>query len=294
MSARAIRGGFLVLTAGLIALVAGTAPAQPAPARLKIGTTGSLAEGTSPAEQKGALDTLHKFIQTETGFENEIVDHQGWRDLAQRMEKGEDQIGVFPGFELAWAQEKFPKLKPLAVAVNGQPYRQVFLVIRRDSKVNAIEDLKGKKITMPKDAKSYALLVLDSLAKKPAKEFAGEVKLTDNAEDALDDLVDGVVDAAIVERTAIDGFKRRKPARFAQLKDLAKSKPLPPTTIVYYDGKLDEATLTKFRDGLVNANKKEKGRNLMTYFKLSGFVPPPREFDSVLAETRKDYPEKTK
>ena len=288
------RAGFLGLGAGLIALAAASAPAQTPPTMLKVGTTGTLAEGTSPSEEKGALDTLHKFIQSETGFDNQIIDHKGWRDLAERMEKGEDQIGVFPGFELAWAQEKYPKLKPLALAVNGQPYRQVFVVVRKDGKAKAIDDLKGKKIAVPKDAKSYALLVLESLAKKPAKEFAGEVKVTDNAEDALDDLVDGVVNAALVERQAIDGFKRRKPARFAQLKDLDKSKPLPPATIVYYEGKLDGATLAKFRDGLVNANRKEKGRSLLTYFKLTGFMPPPRDFDTVLAETRKDYPEKTK
>lgn len=286
LSLHPYRARALLLAGGFVALVVATAPAEST--TLKVGTTGSLAAG---GDEKGALDTLHNFIKSETGFENDLVDRAGWKDLAQRMEKGEDQVGVFQGFELAWALEKYPKLKPLAVAVNGAPYRQIYLVTRKDNKAADINDLKGKKVALTRMGQGYALLLLQSLAKTEPKTFFGELKFSDNVEDALDDVVDGVVDAAAVDRTSLDAFKRRKPGRFAQLKEFAKSKSIPATAIVYYEGKLDETTIARFRDGLVNANKKEKGRTLLTYFKLTGFVPPPRDFDTALAEMRKDYPE---
>jgi ABC-type phosphate/phosphonate transport system substrate-binding protein len=288
-SSHFVRPWPLLLAGGLIALVSGTAPAQKPPSVLKVGTTGSLAAGTSGADEKGALDTLHNFIKSETGFENDIVDHKGWQELAEKLEKGTDNVGVFQGFELAWALEKYPKLKPLAVAVNGQPYRQIFVVTRKDSKAKRIDELKEKKVAVMKAGQGYPLLVLQTLAKAEPKSFFS-LQFADNAEDALDDLVDGKVDAAAVDRVAIDAFKRRKPGRFAQLKELIRSKNLPSTTIVYYDGKLDEATVNKFRDGLVNANKKEKGRTLLTYFKLTGFAAPPEDFKKLLDESRKNYP----
>jgi ABC-type phosphate/phosphonate transport system substrate-binding protein len=281
----------LLFTGGLTALMVATAPAEPAPKTIKIGTTGSLAAGTSGGDEKGALNTLHDFIKSETGYENEIVDHHGWRELAERMEKGEDQIGVFPGYELAWAREKYPKLQPLAVAETGRPYQQIFIVTAKDSKATGIGDLKGKKIGMPREGQGYPLLVLQTLAKEAPKSYFGEVKFYDNAEEAIDDAVDGVVDAVAVDLTQVDAFKRRKPARFARLKDLAKAKPVPNTTIVYYEGKLDGTTLANFRDGLVNANKKERGRSLLSYFKLTGFVLPPHNFDGMLTQTRAEYPE---
>lgn len=281
----------LLLTGGLVALIAFAAPAQQAPKTLKIGTTGSLAQGTSGGDEKGAINTLHDFVKSETGFENDIVDRHGWRELAERMEKGEDHVGVFPGYQLAWAREKYPKLQPLAVADAVRPYRQVFIVTAKDSKATGIGDLKGKKMGIPREGQGYPLLVLQTLTKDAPKSYFGEIKFYDNAEEAIDDAADGVIDATAVDLTQVDAFKRRKPARFAKLKDLARSKPIPNTTIVYYEGKLDGATLAKFCDGLINANKKERGRSLLSYFKLTGFVSPPRNFDAMLAETRAEYPE---
>lgn len=280
--------GALLLAAGILGWSAAAAPAQNTV--LKIGTSGSLAEGTSGSDENAAMNTLHNFIQTETGFNNEIVRQKGWQDLANHMDKGDLSIGVFEGYELAWAKEKHPKLKPLAVAVNVQPYRQIFIVKRKNEKARSIDEMQGKKVSIPKAGQGYPLLVLETLVKKEPKQFFGNIKFSDNVEDSLDDLVDGVVDIAAVDRQALDSYKRRKPGRFNQLGELAKSKPLPPPVIVYEEGRLDDATLRKFRDGLLNANQKEKGRSLLTFFKLTGFSTPPSDFQQVLNDTRKNYP----
>ena len=59
--------------------------------------------------------------------------------------------------------------------------------------------------------------------------------------------------------------------------------------VAYYDKVLDEATLRRFREGLLNASKKEKGRTMLTLFKLTGFDAVPEDLGKVLAETRKTY-----
>src|SRR5207253_6797468 len=50
----------------------------------------------------------------------------------------------------------------------------------------------------------------------------------------------------------------RKPGRFRQLKEVAHSQPLPPTVVAYYGSNLDDATLRRFRDGLLNAGRTER------------------------------------
>src|SRR5439155_17447571 len=89
----------------------------------------------SGTKEQTAIETLQGFIKTETGFDNDIVRQKDYQELARKMAKGELQLGVFQGFEFAWAQEKDAKFRPLALAVDVYPYRYAYLMVGRDSKV---------------------------------------------------------------------------------------------------------------------------------------------------------------
>ena len=74
------------------------------------------------------------------------------------------------------------------------------------------------------------------------------------------------------------------------MKEVAHSEPFPPVVVAYYGSKLDEATLQRFKDGLLGASKKERGQTLLTMFHLTAIETPAEDFGKVLAETRKAYP----
>jgi ABC-type phosphate/phosphonate transport system substrate-binding protein len=103
-------------------------------------------------------------------------------------------------------------------------------------------------------------------------------------------VVDGTVQAAVVDHAALEAYKRRKPGRFNQLKGVAKSQPLPPVVVAFCDKVLDEPTVRRFREGLVESRNKEKGQMMLTLFRLTAFEVAPNNFQEVLAETRKAYP----
>ena len=125
---------------------------------------------------------------------------------------------------------------------------------------------------------------------KKAEEFFAKVTGPDNAEDAVDDVVDGVIQATVVDRAALEAYKRRKPGRFKKLKEIAHSQPFPPPLVAYQGNVVDEGTRERFRQGLLNAANKDKGQTMLTMFRLTGFEAVPEDFDKVLAETRKNYP----
>src|SRR5438874_12177600 len=77
---------------------------------LHIGTSGTLALDESGGKQATAQDTLQSFIRSETGFENDIIAQKDWAELADKMANGQLHLGVFQGYEFAWAKEKYPKL----------------------------------------------------------------------------------------------------------------------------------------------------------------------------------------
>src|SRR6266404_5820577 len=85
---------------------------------LRVGTSISLTGDTKGKKEDSARETLKSFIKEETGLDNEGSTQKDWRQLAENMAKGQLHLGVFEGYEFAWAQEKYPELQALAIAVN--------------------------------------------------------------------------------------------------------------------------------------------------------------------------------
>jgi ABC-type phosphate/phosphonate transport system substrate-binding protein len=257
---------------------------------LHIGTSRPL---TGERNEKSSLETLRAFIKDETTLDSEITRQKDWQELAEKMSKGQLEVGVFQGYEFAYAKEKYPGLKPLAVAVNVYVYPVAYVVARSDEKIEKFAGLQGKSVAMIADGpgflKLFAQRQCDAAGKK-LETFFSKIISPDNYEDTLDDVVDSQAGAAVVDRAALEAYKRRKPGRFSHLRPVVQSKPFPPAVVACYGNFLNEETRDNFRDGLLNAANKEKGQTMLTLFRLTGFQAPPRDFDKVLAETRAAYP----
>jgi ABC-type phosphate/phosphonate transport system substrate-binding protein len=285
----------LCLAAGLTLLtfaLGEVRPQQAAPLQtLRIGT--SPAVNIEAGKGKASTTPLRDFIKEETKLNSEIFPQKSWQELAQKMANKEIEVGVFEGYEFAYAQPQFSTLKPLALAVNGSDYQTAHLVGRKDSPATALAALQGQNLAAPTTNSSFPWYFLEqqtqAMGKKPDA-FFGKILKPGNAEDALDDVVDGVVGCAVVDRAALEAYKRRKPGRMAQLKDVVHSEQVPAPVIAYVEGALDKATLDRFRNGLLRANQAERGQTLLTMFRLTGFATPPANFDQLLTATRKAYP----
>lgn len=260
---------------------------------LLIGSSGSLTSSSSNVKEDDALETLRSFIKDETAMENKIIKEKNWQTVVDKLEKQELQIGVFQGYEFAWAKEKAPDLKPLMLAVKVYRYPAAFVVAKSDNKASDFGGLEGQTIAIPLTSKGFPTLFVEreALAKgKKLDAFFSKITNPEEPEDAIDDVVDGVVGAAVVDQAVLKAYERRKPGRFAKLKPVAKSQPFPPPVIAYKDKELDDATLEKFRNGLIKASTKERGQRMLNMFHLTGFETIPDDFPKVLEETRKKYP----
>jgi ABC-type phosphate/phosphonate transport system substrate-binding protein len=278
--------------------------AVPAPAQkagkidvLRIGATHFLTEGASEGSEETAYQAFRDFIKGETGYANDLDTVENYTELADKLASGRLHIGVFLGQEFAWAKAKNPKLVPLATSVNIYPYRYASLLINADSKAADFAALKGQTLSMPKMGVPYLRLFVDRHCRandKKAEEFFAKVTIRANVEEALDALVDGSEQVVVVDRVGAEAYKRRKPGRYAQLKELMRSEPLLPALVAYHEGSVDAATLGKVREGLINAGKKKQGQRLLDLFRLTGFQTPPKDFDTVMAEALKANPAPTK
>ena len=167
------------------------------------------------------------------------------------------------------------------------------MVARRDGEAKQFDDLRGQSLGLPDTGQRHLRLFVERESQARGAEpdaFFSKISSPQNVEDCLDDVVDGTVQAAVVDHAALEAYKERKPGRFNQLKGVAKSRPLPPVVVAFCDKVLDEPTVRRFREGLVESRNKEKGRMMLTLFQLTAFEVAPNDFEEVLAETREAYP----
>ena len=235
-------------------------------------------------------------MESQTGVNGELVACGDADNLGQQLTDDKVQLGVFHGIEFAWARQKHPELRPLMIAVNQHRYLQGLLVVRADSKVGNFGDLEKKTLAFSNQTREHCQLFLRRHcleAKKEPANFFCKINNPANVEDALDDVVDGVVQATVVDGVALECYKRRQPGRFTKLKILLSSELFPAAVVAFRPGILDDDVLKRFREGMINANRSVVGRQLMTLWKLTGFEDIPADYDKVLTEIVKAYPAPT-
>lgn len=260
---------------------------------VRIGLIASLFSDVPEPTVMAMMQPFGALMEAQTGVSGELVACGDADNLGQQLVEDKVQLGVFHGIEFAWARQKYPELRPLVIAVNQQRYLRAHLVVRADSKLGAVGDLQDKVLALPNQTREHCQLFLRrrclECRKEPAN-FFGKITNPANVEDALDDVVDGVVQVCVVDNVALDCYKRRKPGRFGKLKIVQSSEQFPAAVIAFRTGALDEPTLTRFREGMMNAHRTTLGRQLMTLWKLTGFEHVPPDYDQTLTEIVKAYP----
>lgn len=288
----------ILLLGGLLATLVictanGLSAQEPKLEALRIGTSGMLTSDKSGDKEKTALDSLRDFIKSETGLNNDILKQKNWQTLAKFMADGKTQLGVFQGYEYAWVQEKYPSIKPLALAVNVNRYPTVYVIAKKDDSAKDFPGLQGQTLCLPANAPRFVNFYLTRQTQAAGKKldtFFSKITSQNDPIDAIDDVVDGVAQVTAIDQATLEVYKKQKPGRFKQLKEIAHSQPMPPVVIAYVDKSLSDTTLQRFRDGLLNANHKDRGQTMLNTFGLTGFETIPADFEQVLAATRKAYP----
>jgi len=277
--------------AGLVgtALI-GAAVAADKPEVLQIGSSGSLTKELPRSSVESANNALKKLILDETGLKSDLIVTGSLDKLEADIKSGKLHLGLFQGYEFAWARERNPKLKSLAIGVNQYPKLVTSVLAKRDSQATDLAAFKGQVLALPVVSLEHGkLFVAKQTGGKKAEEFFAKVTAPDNVEDAIDDVVDGVAQVTLADQVVLDSYKRRKPGRFAKLKEIQKVD-FPVPVVVYQEGVLDKETLHKFRDGIFRAKKTAEGRRVLELWKLTAFEPVPSQYETELAEMLKAYP----
>ena len=274
---------------GWLALVLAGPLAAQDPEIIHVGIMDSFVKDLSPDRQRLLDSDFPEAVKEFTGFQSKVLKEGDPFVAAKKMAAGQWHFGVFQGVEFAWAQAKDAKLQPLLLAIGKQRAIHALLVAKKESSMSGFADLKGKSVYVLR-SREHCRLFADKGAGGNAQQHFGKVMPTTNSEAALDDILRGKADAAVVDSVTLESYKDIQPGRYNRLKVLAKSEQFPATVIAYYQGVVSKPVVQKFRDGMLEANKTDKGRDTMSEFGITAFEAVPPDYAKPLSEITKAYP----
>lgn len=281
---------------GFTASLPTVSTAQPkADAPIKIGMVKTFFTDLPDGLIKLVTDPFPALMKNVAGLDGELSFKDDAFGTADKLDAGKLDLGVFHGHELAWLQQKYPKMKPLMVVANNKHDVRAIVVVSMNSPAGKLADLRGKTIAVHAQSKEHCRVFLGKECSDNAQgnwhSFFKKVEKSDTPTDALNDVARGKVDAAVVDTIGLDFYKDIKgPAFNKHLRILAQSEAFPSAVIVYKDGAIPPATLKKFCDGLLTATKNPDAAPLLKLWNIDGFELPPANYAQHLADCLKAYP----
>lgn len=275
--------------------VAAAAPTGPAARAADPALTLGLVSGMFRDRQPAVIQVLARpfcdLVAKQVGAESRVELEDDAAALTDRLRDGKVQLGVYHGFEFAWAQQQCDDLVPLLVARPAGGGATAALVVPADGPAKAVADLADAAVLVPRGAKAHTLVFLDKLrdgldahAARPA------AKADQTPEDVLTAVAAGTAAAALVDGCALEGYKVLHPGGGKALRVLAASEEFPPAVVCYRKGGLTDDQVKQVRDGLTACAKTPSGKVLMSLWNLEGFEAPPKGHQAALDAILKAYP----
>ena len=234
--------------------------------------------GLSPIANSEKLieDTapLHKMLGDEIGRPVEGFIATNYIGVVEALGTGTIDFALIPPFAYILANKKNGTEALLtSIGKHDEPGYYSVLIVRTDSGIEKVEDLKGKKVAFvdPSSTSGYifpAVILKDhgiDIEKDITYQFAG------GHDKALQLLVNGDVDAIGTYEDAITKFAKEFPEVTEKVKVLQKSDLIPGLTLVV-TSKVDDATKQKIKDAFLKVTSTQEGQDLtLKLFGIKGF-----------------------
>jgi ABC-type phosphate/phosphonate transport system substrate-binding protein len=239
----------------------------------------------------GQMQPFVDLVQKDLGVKSEFDIVDDVPALKKALVDGRVHLTVLPGLSFAWLRQEYAEVKPLLVASMDSTTLRAVALVAKDSPVQSLRDLRGQPAALPKRVPLFLRVFLEREWQQPIEQFV-VVKDQDNAEAAIEAVIDGQVTSAILPQSAVEAYADRKPGRFKRLRVLQESPDFPLPVVAYRTAGTDLAAIKRFEKALLSADQTPEGRQTLTLWRLRGFVKPPADFDELIIQTARRYPMK--
>lgn len=226
---------------------------------------------------------LAEFITEETGIPIEVNIKKSYYEIIEALANNEIDFCFCGPLVYVEAHDKagaLPLVKPTA---NGEPFYNCVIIVRKDSGIEKLEDLKGKKFAFTdRESTSGYLFPRAMLAEEgiTSLKFFSETIFTGGHDSSFQGVYQNYIDGAGI----FDYAFVREPDPLPEVKELKiikKSDPIPmgPITI---NKNLDKEVAEKLKKALLKVGKTEETKIIAEKIKVDGYVEAQdSDYDSI-------------
>ena len=284
-------GGLWVV---LIVMMVGTS--QPTFARpsgtdtpIRIGLSSQLFDDQARNQILDQMKPFTEKVQKQVGTPSEFVIVDDLKSMARQLNDKSLQMAVMSGLDYGWIKPLCPDIRALlTTSIEGGVLKTVLLV-KKDATWQSNQQLKRQSLAMPQRTPNYVKFFLEQETKQTMSAYYQLLECR-NVDEAIEAVIDGKAAATAVSASAMDVFKERKPGRFNRLKVLMESDAFPAPVVVYQAKNTNEKQIEKFAEALLRADDSTEGKQMLTLWRLRGFVKLPADFETHVDRIVKKYP----
>jgi phosphonate transport system substrate-binding protein len=229
-------------------------------------------------EAQKVLDSgeqLAALLGEKTGLTIKPLQATSYVGIVEAMSTGDVQVAWLPPMAYVFANQRNGAKVILKVVRHGSPTYRGQIVVRTDSPIKSIADLKGKKIAFPDQQSAsghlYPSALMLSKGIDPEKDCT--VVYAGSHDAALTALLKKSVDAACTFDDARSGIKEAFPDVMEATRVLEKTTDIP-ADCVAVSPSLDPAIAQKISDGLSALAGDEQGKKILfELYEIEGLVP---------------------
>jgi len=216
------------------------------------------------------LSPLCKRIEEALGKKVILVSAPDFMSYVDRTAKGEYDL-VLTAPHMGYLAEKRDGWQ--RIVQSGQKTATVLLV-REESSVQRLEDLRGKKITVGNRRSLTYLLAKEAFADKGIildKDM--EVVETATFSNVVQSVFLGEADVGATPTLLWDNWEHVNPEQHRQLREIYRAKPAAPSFLVMASPKTDQATIRRLTDSLLSFQDTAEGKTFFQKSQMMSFEP---------------------
>lgn len=216
------------------------------------------------------LSPLCKRIEAALGKKVILVSAPDFMSYVDRTAKGEyDLVLTAPHMgRLAQKRDGWQ-----LVVQSGQKTATVILV-RNESPIHRLEDLRGKKMAVGNVRSVTYLLAEEALAQKGIT-LGKDVEVLETAtfSNVVQSVFLGEVDAGATPTLLWDKWVHVSEEQHRQLREIYRAKPAAPSFLVMANPKTDQATILRLRQSLLSFKNTPEGKDFLQKSQFESFLP---------------------
>ena len=256
------------------------APASSAPFLAPAGFT-RLRVSSTPHLDPGNLKTTHQpladYLAGHLRVEVEMQVAESYDEVGQQLGRGEVDLAEFSPFAYVRAIAANPGLLPIADSISeGSATSGAYVVVRAESALHTLEDLRGKSLGFVDPASTSGYLLPMRMFKErgidPATYFS-LVEFTGNHEALLLSVLEGRIDSGATYQGAMPALQRSKGIDPLSFRIIAKTGRSPHDVFCVRPGLPAEVTAELERLLLSVSSATPDGRRILAPMAVNGFTP---------------------